>query len=246
MEDGQLVKKKLVDVHYPIRTKKIVPLSNIVVNQEAKLVIESPVAPAPEAPANITKKEIAATESIAPTTKAAPIAKENTPVNKSIITEELPVDANGNKKNLLAALQEKYGSQYKIEEVKESKALDIETLQSVWDEYTAYLETTNKHSSAGTFKLAELQIEDPIHFTVTVPALVAQKFVEQERMNVMEKIWDRFQNRAIQFSILVAAGEKEDVPLHLRLNSKQKYERIAEQYPLVKELKDRLNLEVYF
>jgi DNA polymerase-3 subunit gamma/tau len=36
------------------------------------------------------------------------------------------------------------------------------------------------------------------------------------------------------------------VPLHLRLNSKQKFERIAEQYPLVKELKDRLNLEVYF
>ncbi|MFN5985616.1 MAG: DNA polymerase III subunit gamma/tau, partial [Chitinophagaceae bacterium] len=143
-------------------------------------------------------------------------------------------------------LQEKYGSQYQIEEVKESKPLDIETLQAVWNEYTAYLETTTKHSSAGTFKSAELQIEDPIHFTVTVPALVAQKFVEQERMTVMEKIWDRFQNRAIQFSILVAAGEKEDVPLHLRLNSKQKFERIAEQYPLVKELKDRLNLEVYF
>ena len=249
MEDGQLVKKKLVDVHYPIRTKKIVPLSNIVVNQEAKLVIESAKTPAPEAPASIIKKEIAATvatEPTAPPKKATHPAKEVPAVNKSIVTEALPVDANGNKKNLLAALQEKYGSQYKIEEVKESKALDIETLQAVWDEYTAYLETTTKHSSAGTFKLAELQIEDPIHFTVTVPALVAQKFVEQERMNVMEKIWDRFQNRAIQFSILVAAGEKEDVPLHLRLNSKQKFERISEQYPLVKELKDRLNLEVYF
>lgn len=236
MEDGQLVKKKLVDVHYPIRTKKIIPLSNIVVNQEAKLVIETSVATAPIASTPHTKIEIT------PAPKVATSAE----VNKNIVSDPLPVDANGNKKNLLAALQEKYGSQYKIEEVKESKALDMETLQAVWNEYTAYLETTTKHSSAGTFKLAELQIEDPIHFTVTVPALVAQKFVEQERMNVMEKIWERFQNRAIQFSILVAAGEKEDVPLHLRLNSKQKYERIAEQYPLVKELKDRLNLEVYF
>ena len=236
MEEGKLVKKKLVDVHYPIRTKKIIPLSNIVVNKEAKLEIETSVATAPIASTPSTKKE------------TAPAPKETTAsaVNKTIVSEPLPVDSNGNKKNLLAALQEKYGSQYKIEEVKESKALDIETLQSVWDEYTAYLETTTKHSSAGTFKLAELKIEDPIHFTVTVPALVAQKFVEQERMNLMEKIWDRFQNRAIQFSILVAAGEKEDVPLHLRLNSKQKYERIAEQYPLVKELKDKLNLEVYF
>jgi DNA polymerase-3 subunit gamma/tau len=228
MEDGQLVKKKLVDVHYPIKTKKIIPLSNIVVNKEAKLEIESSVNIPP-----IKKEE-------------APIVAEPSPAKVSKPVTSLPVDQNGNKKNLLAALQEKYGSQYQIEEVKESKSLDIETLQAVWNEYTAYLETTTKHSSAGTFKLAALQIEDPIHFTVTVPALVAQKFVEQERMSVMEKIWDRFQNRAIQFSILVAAGEKEDVPLHLRLNSKQKFERIAEQYPLVKELKDRLNLEVYF
>ena len=237
MEDGQLVKKKLVDVHYPIKTKKIIPLSNIVVSKEAKLVIETAV-------------DIPVKKQASPTAKAAEpmnqMVAESIPAKDTKSFTSLPVDQNGNKKNLLAALQEKYGSQYQIEEVKESKPLDIETLQAVWNEYTAYLETTTKHSSAGTFKLAELQIEDPIHFTVTVPALVAQKFVEQERMTVMEKIWDRFQNRAIQFSILVAAGEKEDVPLHLRLNSKQKFERIAEQYPLVKELKDRLNLEVYF
>ena len=237
MEDGQLVKKKLVDVHYPIKTKKIIPLSNIVVSKEAKLVIETAV-------------DIPVKKEDPPTAKAAEpmnqMVAESTPAKNTKSITSLPVDQNGHKKNLLAALQEKYGSQYQIEEVKESKPLDIETLQAVWNEYTAYLETTTKHSSAGTFKLAELQIEDPIHFTVTVPALVAQKFVEQERMSVMEKIWDRFQNRAIQFSILVAAGEKEDVPLHLRLNSKQKFERIAEQYPLVKELKNRLNLEVYF
>jgi DNA polymerase-3 subunit gamma/tau len=227
VEDGQLVKKKLVDVHYPIRTKKIIPLSTIVVNKEAKLEIETAV--------NIPVKKV-----------STPATTPPEEVKNNIAPTELPTDQNGNKKNLLAALQEKYGSQYQIEEVKESKSLDIETLQEVWNEYTTYLESTTKHSSAGTFKLAEINIEDPIHFTVTVPALVAQKFVEQERMNVMEKIWDRFQNRAIQFSILVAAGEKEDVPLHLRLNSKQKYERIAEQFPLVKELKDRLNLEVYF
>ncbi len=237
MEDGQLVKKKLVDVHYPIKTKKIVALSNIVVTKEATLEIESTV--------NIpVKKEEPKTTAIA--TQVPSTVTEPSPAKTIKTVTSLPVDQNGNKKNLLAALQEKYGSQYQIEEVKESKSLDMETLQAVWNEYTAYLETTTKHSSAGTFKLAVLQIEDPIHFTVTVPALVAQKFVEQERMNVMEKIWDRFQNRAIQFSILVAAGEKEDVPLHLRLNSKQKFERIAEQYPLVKELKDRLNLEVYF
>jgi hypothetical protein len=40
MEDSQVVKKKLVDSHYPIRLKKIIPLSNSVVTKEAKLIIE--------------------------------------------------------------------------------------------------------------------------------------------------------------------------------------------------------------
>jgi DNA polymerase-3 subunit gamma/tau len=119
-------------------------------------------------------------------------------------------------------------------------------LRKCWDEYAVYLESIAKHASSGTFKVAELQIEDDTHFTVTVSALTAQKFVEQERMPFLEKIWEAFQNRALQFSILVDAGEKEDVPLHLRLNSKQKFERIAQQYPMVQELKNRLNLEIYF
>ncbi|MEY3874203.1 MAG: hypothetical protein RL363_924, partial [Bacteroidota bacterium] len=160
----------------------------------------------------------------------------------------LPVstEAPGTKKNLLAVLQQKYGSQYDIEEVKESLPLSMELLRKCWDEYALYLESIAKHASFGTFKIAHLTIEDETHFTVTVNALTAQKFVEQERMNFLEKIWDAFQNRALQFSILVDAGEKEDVPLHMRLNSKQKYERIAEQYPMVAALKSRLNLEIYF
>ena len=152
----------------------------------------------------------------------------------------------GGKKSLLAVLQQKYGSEYNIEEVKEAISLDMETLQLCWNEYANKMEQDMKHSVAGTFRMATVQIEDPTHFTITVPALTAQKFVEQERMSLMETIWERFQNRAIQFSILVDAGEKEDVPLYLKLNSKQKFDHIAKQYPLVQQLKERLNLEVNF
>jgi len=213
LEDNQLIKKKLVDAQYPIRLKKIIPLSNIVVDRAAKLVIET----SPE-----IKKE----------------------VENNVITE-LPQEL-VTKKNLLTILQQKYGKEYEIEEVKESIPLSMDPLKKCWDQYAIYLETNAKHASSGTFKVAQLAIIDDTHFTVTVGALTAQKFVEQERMNLLEKVWDTFQNRAIQFDILVEASEQEDVPLHLRLNSKQKYERIAEQYPLVKELKQRCKLEVYF
>ena len=225
MQDGELVKKKLVDVSYPIKTKRILPLGKMVVNEQSKLMIET----------------------AAPTSRPAKtVATPNTHSSSAATNNAMSVNDVSNKQNLLAALQQKYGSKYNIEEVKEPIPLEMDTLNKCWEDYTAYLLDALKHSSAGTFKLAILEILDPLHFTVTVSALTAQKFVEQERMNLLEKIWETFNNRAIQFSILVDAGEKEDVPLHLRLNSKQKFERIAEQYPLVQDFKTRLNLEILY
>jgi DNA polymerase-3 subunit gamma/tau len=258
MEDGQLVKKKLVDAHYPIRTKKILPLSNIVVNGEAKLVIET-AAPAANPTSTPVSTSIPTTvdppKADAPPKATTPPPVQNTQASNPTVNEHSQTDnaiadsgapAVGGKKSLLAVLQQKYGNDYNIEEVKDAISLNLETLQACWDDYAVKMEKELKHSVAGTFRIATLQIEDPTHFTITVPALTAQKFVEQERMRLMETIWERFQNRAIQFSILVDAGEKEDVPLHLKLNSKQKFDHIAKQYPLVQELKERLNLEVNF
>ena len=120
----------------------------------------------------------------------------------------------------------------------------MERLRQCWDTFTVQLEQQLKHSSAGTFKTARLAIENDIRFTVTVSALTSQKFVEQERMMLMDHLQKEFNNRAIVFEVFVEAGEKEDVPAHMRMNSKQKFEHIAQQYPLVKELRDRLKLEI--
>ena len=252
LDDNQIVKKKLVDAHYPIRLKKIMPLSNVVVNAEAKLVIEtsSPAvapktAPAASSPTTPVANTPTASTPIVSATPAP--AKPEPPVAKAKPSAiPTPSATGGTNKNLLAVLQQKYGKEYDIEEVKESIPLNMDILKTCWDEYAVVLEANAKHASAGTFKVAQLNIIDNTHFTVTVGALTAQKFVEQERMNVLEKVWEQFQNRAIQFDILVEASEQEDVPLHMRLNSKQKYDRIAEQYPLVRELKNKCNLEVYF
>jgi DNA polymerase-3 subunit gamma/tau len=235
LDENQVVKKKLVDAHYPIRLQKIPTLQPSNKGKEAKLIIEEPLLP--------TK----------PTQIVAPPTRSNTPpvVEKKLepvtTNNSIPAASSGIKKgNLLATLQQKYGAQYAIEEVKESIPLEITLLQKIWDEYMVYLETNAKHSAAGTFKMAKLSIEDEIHFTATVPALTAQKFIEQEKTSLLEKVWEHFHNRAIQCSILIDASENEEVPLHMRLNNKQKYERIVEQYPLVQELKQRLNMELYF
>lgn len=226
-DGNQLVKKKRLDGPVAFRTKsvnaiQIKPTASAV---SSKLYIEE------KAPAVPTTSQ--------PVTAATQTTTQPAPNNRPATTQ-----SNGPKKSLLDALREKVGDQYAIEEVKEAEVLNMEKLSQCWNDYGTKLEQQQKHSSAGTFKIAHLQIEDDIHFTVTVPALTAQKFVEQERMMLIDYIHTAFNNRAITFNILIEATEKEEVPIHMRLNSKQKFERIAEQYPLVKELRDRLKLEI--
>ena len=53
-----------------------------------------------------------------------------------------------------------------------------------------------------------------------------------------------FNNRNIGYNIVVNEGVQENVFSEVTLNSREKYNRIIEQYPLVKELKDKLKLEL--
>jgi DNA polymerase-3 subunit gamma/tau len=222
-ENGSIVKKKRIDGPVAIKTRSI-PSIQVVT---------------PPNSSTTNKPSLSIDTSVAPSMPAAPpkAAATSTPASA-------PAQTTGPKKNLLTALREKYGDQYAIEEVKEAESLHMEKLRACWDAYGSTLEAQQKHSAAGTFKMAVLEIENDIHFTVRVPGLTAQKFVEQERMMLIDQIFATFNNRSIKFSIIVDATEKEDVPIHMRLNSKQKFERISEQYPLLKELKEKLKLEI--
>jgi len=222
-ENGSIVKKKRIDGPVAIKTRSIPSIQ--VVNSSINTTNNKP--------------SLSIDTSVAPSMPAAPpkAAATSTPASA-------PAQTTGPKKNLLTALREKYGDQYAIEEVKEAESLNMEKLRACWDAYGSTLEAQQKHSAAGTFKMAVLEIENDIHFTVRVPGLTAQKFVEQERMMLIDQIFATFNNRSIKFSIIVDATEKEDVPIHMRLNSKQKFERISEQYPLLKELKEKLKLEI--
>ena len=229
-ENGSIVKKKRIDGPVAIRTKSIPSIQ----------IAAPPVSTKSSATLTI-QKEVVVKE--VPPVAAAPAALTPVAAAPAKIRTEAPAPT-GPKKNLLTALREKYGDQYAIEEVKEAESLTLEKLRACWDAYGATLEAQQKHSASGTFKMAVLEIENDIHFTVRVPGLTAQKFVEQERMMLIDQIFSTFNNRSIKFSIIVDATEKEDVPIHMRLNSKQKFERISEQYPLLKELKEKLKLEI--
>ena len=172
--------------------------------------IEKPVAKEPKLfiseslSAQIANKEIVVEETLA--------TKVQEPTPKYI------PKSNGIKRNLLEALREKISSDYNIEEVKDAEALSDKRLREVWNNYTAKLETQpNKHSTIQTFRIAKLQTETDNLFTITVHSVTHQKFIEQEKSLLCDFIQHAFNNRSINFKILIEAGEKEDIPLCILL-----------------------------
>jgi DNA polymerase-3 subunit gamma/tau len=240
-DQQQVIKKKRIDGPVLIKKRAIQSLSPV---QDT-----TPVASGTSTPAVVSSPQKApAKVSIA---TAQPTIRQTPPPASSSALPTQPAPAvnrntlaTGDKKNLLSALREKYGSEYNIEEVKEAQVLSLEKLTTCWEHYAGMLEGEKKHSAAAAFKTARIQIENDIKALITVYSVTSQKFIEAERMKVLDFLHQQFNNRSIHFEILVEAGEREEIPAHLRMNTKQKFEFMTERYPLVKKLKDRLNLEL--
>lgn len=237
VDNGTVVKKKRLDGPVAYRTKQLQPFQTKATAEKkeptAKLMVEEKI---------IERK----TSQPAP---AQNIKASSATVTHSVVAEPdpQPVQSSGakrSKKSLLEALKEKYGDEYIIEEVKEAEPLSIDKLRECLLNYASRLEEQQKHSIANTLRLAKLNIENEAKFNVTVSAITQQRFIEQEKMLLADHIQQAFNNRGIRFEIVVEEGVKEELPSHMTMNSRQKFEKIAEKYPLIKELKDRLRLEL--
>lgn len=125
----------------------------------------------------------------------------------------------------------------------EVKPLSQDSLQQAWNEFTIQLKEA-RNPSAQSFDLAELRIKDDSCFEAVTPNNLQLKFIEQERVKLSEHLQQCFNNRGLTFSIIIE--EKSDLTqkVDAPLSTKAQFQKIAEQYPLVKELKDRLRLEL--
>ena len=237
-DNGSLVKKKRLDGPVAYKTRSILSLQS---KQATKGSAASAGQPQPSYEVPQSKLYIEEPPRLAETKPVT--AAQTSTANRS--TETITATSGPKtKKGLLDALREKYGDQYLIEEVKEPEILEMTKLRNVWYAYGEKLLQQEKHSASNTFRIATLEIVDDNFFTATVYALTQQKFIEQEKSILIDEIQKAFNNRSITFKVLIAEGEKEEVPAHLLLNSRQRLERIAEQYPLVMDLKNKLGLEL--
>jgi DNA polymerase-3 subunit gamma/tau len=124
-----------------------------------------------------------------------------------------------------------------------SRALEIEPLIRTWQQYADSLRE-NRNPAVQSFELASLRIIDAQTFEVSANNNLEQRFIEQEKRGISDHLQQVFANKAISFTVIVEEKVQSEEPAERPLNKREQFMQIAEQYPLVKELKDRLRLEL--
>jgi DNA polymerase-3 subunit gamma/tau len=121
--------------------------------------------------------------------------------------------------------------------------LELDKLTGLWQKYTLQLRQ-NKNSATQSFELATLRILDDHSFDVAVNNSLEQKFIEQEKRVLSEFIQKSLNNKKINFSITITENGSASVIQEQTFSKRDQYQKIVEQYPLVEDLKNRLNLEL--
>lgn len=119
--------------------------------------------------------------------------------------------------------------------------LTLELLQQHWANFSQKLKD-NKNPAAQSFDMAQLVITSANSFEIVSNNNLEQKFIEGERRELSEYMQQLFNNRTLLFTIVVTDNPVAFEPTERPLSTKEQYQKIVEQYPLVNELRSKLKL----
>jgi DNA polymerase-3 subunit gamma/tau len=124
-----------------------------------------------------------------------------------------------------------------------AKPIQQEELQMAWNEYAAKLKQ-EKNPAGQNFEMAELRLQDDNSFIALVNNNIQLRFIEQQGLKVSQFLREKLQNHLLQFYIVMQENIEPTSAIEAPLTAREQFQKMVEQYPLVKDLKDRLRLEL--
>lgn len=233
VDEGGVVKKKSTDTVRPVAFKRINPP------------VLSPAAS--EDPLPSQKNKTGSGRDQAVPEAASPVEKKQQAVSDgAAVQPENPSGSNAATTPTLGALIKirKQIARKQAQADSTPVTLTMDHLQEAWNGYIDKLHGQKNHSAVTNFKSARIRITDNNNFDIVVESNIQQKFIEQERGALVEHLQSFFNNRSLSYTILVEETQADDLPQDRPLTSREQYQKMIEQYPMVKELKERLKLEL--
>ncbi len=143
----------------------------------------------------------------------------------------------------LGKIREKYQTNGDNGPENTSHPLQLEELQKAWDEYVAQLKEA-KNPAAQSFELAILRIKNENCFEAITANNIEQKFIEQDRNKLFSFLKHRLKNGSLEFGVVVDEKPGSRPKMEAPLSSSEQYQKLAAEYPMIKELKERLKLDL--
>lgn len=239
-------KKKQLESVRPVSFRNIPSIELVADGGSARLIIETPPNPPAAMPADA--KTIPSQPPVIPASNPKTAPMDPPPVTRGSTTQgttKTPAPpAAGLTMGSLSKIREQFSSRLQTNTENNRKELDQKSLERAWQEYAQQLRD-NRNPAFQSFDLAILRIIDHSTFEVVTNNNLEQKFIESEKRILSDFLQKTFSNKALSFSVIVEEKIRhDDEPVEKTLNRREQFIKIVEQYPLIKELKDRLKLEL--
>lgn len=193
-------------------------------------------------PTLITKNEsiptVKKTESAAKLIVEEPTKVLNPPTLPKVETKIKPVE-----KTKLKSI-EKLRKQFKAEvPILEIQPIEQQKLQTAWNLFTTTLKT-NKNPAAQSFELAKLKVLDENSFYIYTSSALEYRFIDSCKNLASSFLQKELSNTQLQFYIIKQENTEPKPEINTTLTTIEQWQRLIEKYPLIKELKEKLKLQL--
>ncbi|WP_440134513.1 DNA polymerase III subunit gamma/tau [Chitinophaga sancti] len=146
----------------------------------------------------------------------------------------------------LAAMKQAFAAQQTVETRQESIPMTHGALSVYWDEFIDRFRQANKMTVVSNLQLAVIAMLGAEEIGITSRNIVQFRFMEEEKLHISQFFKDKFRNNSLVLTLHLDESQQTADIGPAPLSSREKFAKMIEKYPLVKELKDKLNLELDF
>ena len=128
----------------------------------------------------------------------------------------------------------------------QSTPLTMGAIHVYWEEFIDQYRQANKMTVVSNLALAQLKLLGTAEVGIVSRNIVQFRFMEEEKLVIAEFLKKKFNNPAIVLTLQLDESQQVQDIGPAPLSSREQFQQMAEKYPIVKELKDRLNMELDF
>jgi DNA polymerase-3 subunit gamma/tau len=142
----------------------------------------------------------------------------------------------------LSKIRQQIAGQHSTQQ--QSLTLNEENLQQAWQAYVEKLIAEKNHSAVTNFNFAKLQVTGESTFDIITDNNIQYKFIEAERAKLIDHIQGYFRNKQLKYQIIIEEKPLDPTIIKTSISAKELYQKLAAQYPHIRELKEKLNLDI--